>query len=221
MLQTQILSGNVKPSARLPTRIHTLARRVPQGKSGLKGTLSVRLGFPVHRMRRNHMSRGFPSMTALLGLLAVAGFQNRDKLAEMLGGASGNRTGLPGGAGQQPGGMGGLGGLLGGGGLGGLLGGLGGNASPGGLVSGGLGELINSFRQNGHGDTVDSWVGTGPNKEVAPDQLERAIDPDVLATLTQQIGLSREELLSRLSQELPKAVDQYTPNGRVPSDQEF
>jgi uncharacterized protein YidB (DUF937 family) len=170
------------------------------------------------------MSRGFPSMTALLGLLAVAGFQNRDKLAEMLGSASGNRTGLPGGAGQQPGGMGGmggLGGLLGGGGLGGLLGGLGGNPSPGGLVSGGLGELINSFRQNGHGDTVDSWVGTGPNKEVAPDQLERAIDPDVLATLTQQTGLSREELLSRLSRELPKAVDQYTPNGRVPSEQEF
>jgi uncharacterized protein YidB (DUF937 family) len=168
------------------------------------------------------MSRGFPSMTALLGLLAVAGFQNRDKLAEMFGGASGNQGGdLPGGAGQQPGGMGGLGGLLGGGGLGGLLGGLGGNASPGGLVSGGLGELINSFRQNGHGDVVDSWVGTGPNKEVAPDQLERAIDPDVLATLTQQTGLSREELLSRLSRELPQAVDQYTPNGRVPGHQEF
>ncbi len=32
------------------------------------------------------MSRGFPSMTALLGLLAVAGYQHRDKIAEMLGG---------------------------------------------------------------------------------------------------------------------------------------
>ncbi len=168
------------------------------------------------------MSRGFPSMTALLGLLAVAGFQNRDKLSEMFGGASGNQGGsLPGGAGQQPGGMGGLGGLLGGGGLGGLLGSLGGNASPGGLVSGGLGELIDNFRQNGHGDTVDSWVGTGPNKEVDPDQLEGAIGPDVLATLAQQTGLSREELLARLSRELPKAVDQYTPEGRVPSHQDF
>lgn len=27
---------------------------------------------------------GFPSMTALLGLLAVAGYQNRDKISEML-----------------------------------------------------------------------------------------------------------------------------------------
>jgi uncharacterized protein YidB (DUF937 family) len=169
------------------------------------------------------MSRGFPSMTALLGLLAVAGFQNRDKLSQMLGGASGNQGGggLLGGAGQQTGGMGGLGGLLGGGGLGSLLGGLGGNASPGGLVSGGLGELVERFRQNGHGDTVDSWVGTGPNKQVAPEQLESAIGPDVLETLTQQTGLSREELLSRLSNNLPQAVDQYTPNGRVPSHQEF
>jgi hypothetical protein len=30
------------------------------------------------------MSRGFPSMTALLGLLAIAGYQNRGKIAEML-----------------------------------------------------------------------------------------------------------------------------------------
>ena len=51
------------------------------------------------------MSRGFPSMTALLGLLAVAGYQNRDKIAEMLGGA--------GKAAPAGGGQGGLGGLLG------------------------------------------------------------------------------------------------------------
>jgi len=167
------------------------------------------------------MSRGFPSMTALLGLLAVAGYQNRDKIAEMLGGLSGTSGGAPGGQGQQPGASGSLDGLAGMGGLGGLLGGLGGNTSPGGLLSGGLGELINSFRQNGQGDVADSWVSTGPNKEVAPHQLEQAIGPDVLATLTQQTGLSREELLSRLSQNLPQAVDKYTPQGRLPSENEL
>src|SRR3954454_4061937 len=36
------------------------------------------------------MSR--PSMTALLGLLAVAGFQNRDKIAEMLSGMMGSSS---------------------------------------------------------------------------------------------------------------------------------
>ena len=168
------------------------------------------------------MSRGFPSMTALLGLLAVAGFQNRDKIAEMLGGLGNNPAGAPGapgGSGHQQGSLGGaLGGALGGGlgGLGGLLGGLSGQ-NPGGILSGGLGELVDSFRPHGQGDIADSWVGTGPNKEVAPHQLEQAIGPDTLATLTQQTGLSREEILARLSRELPQAVDQYTPEGRIPS----
>lgn len=167
-------------------------------------------------------SRGFPSMTALLGLLAIAGYQNRDKIAEML---RGQQSGSPGQPGQQPGGMGspgGLGGALGGGlggglgGLGGLLGGLGG-AGAGGLLSGGLGELLDRFRQSGQGDVAESWVGTGPNKEIEPPELEQAIGPDVLETLTQQTGLSREEILARLSRELPKAVDQYTPDGRLPT----
>lgn len=172
------------------------------------------------------MSRGFPSMTALLGLLAVAGFQNRDKIAEMLRGAGSSSPGTPG-EGDQPGGLGGLIGNLGGGslgtqgqgnqqpGLGGLLEGLG-SGGLGGLLGGGLGELMESFKRQGQGDVAESWVGTGPNKPIAPDQLEQAIGPEVLATLTQQTGLSREELLSRLSTTLPEAVDQYTPDGRLP-----
>ncbi|HEX2053486.1 MAG TPA: YidB family protein [Actinomycetota bacterium] len=153
------------------------------------------------------MSRGFPSMTALLGLLAIAGYQNRDKLAEMLRG-----SGAPGTAGQgrgpQQGGLDGLLGGLAGGGLGGLLG-------------GGLGELIESFKQHGQGDVAESWVRRGPNQPITPDQLERAIEPEVLATLSQRTGLSREELLARLSRELPDAVDRYTPDGRLPGASEL
>lgn len=154
------------------------------------------------------MSRGFPSMTALLGLLAVAGYQNRDKIAEMLRGAGSGGQGAPGQAGQQQGNLGGLLGNLGGAGVGGLLG-------------GGLNDLVERFRQSGHGEIADSWVGRGPNKEIAPNQLERAVGPDVLATLSQQTGLSREEILARLSRELPTAVDKYTPEGRLPSQQDF
>jgi uncharacterized protein YidB (DUF937 family) len=149
------------------------------------------------------MSRGMPSMTALLGLLAIAGYQNRDKLAEMLGGA-GAKTG-PGGN-TQPG----LGGLLGN--LGGMLGG----AGAGGLLSGGIGELLEKFKENGQGETAQSWVNDGPNKDVSPPQLKQAIGPDVLAALEQQTGLSQEELLARLSRELPTAIDKYTPGGRLP-----
>ena len=149
------------------------------------------------------MSRGLPSMTALLGMLALAGYQNRDKISEMLNGLGADK---PGGPPQS-----GLGGLLGG--LGGALGG----AGAGGLLSGGLGELLNRFTQAGQGETAQSWVDKGPNKEISPPDLKAAIGPDVLAALEQQTGLSQEELLARLSRELPHAVDRYTPDGRVPN----
>jgi len=151
------------------------------------------------------MSRGFPSMTALLGLLAIAGYQNRDKIAEMLGGLN-----KPGSSGQ-----GGIGGLLGQ--LSSSLGG----ASTGGILSTGLGELLDRFKQSGHGDTAESWVKTGPNKSCTAAELEKAIGPEVLETLTKQTGLSREELVSRLCRELPDAVDKYTPQGRIPSEAEL
>jgi uncharacterized protein YidB (DUF937 family) len=153
------------------------------------------------------MSRGFPSMTALLGLLAIAGYQNREKIAEWLGGL---KQSAPGTAGQ-----GGAGGLLEH-----LKGSLG-STSAGGVLSGGLGELVDRFKQSGQGETADSWVKTGPNKPVTPSQLEQAIGPEVLDTLSKQTGLSRSELLARLSRELPDAVDKYTPQGRLPTEAEL
>ena len=152
------------------------------------------------------MSRGMPSMMALLGLLAVAGYQNRDKIAEALSGPK-QEPGGPGQNAQQGGVLGKLGGLLSG-------------ASAGSVLSGGLGDLIERFKQSGHGQVADSWVKTGPNQQLAPQQLEQAIGPDVLNTLSQQTGLSREELLSRLTRELPNAVDKFTPDGRLPTEEE-
>jgi len=156
------------------------------------------------------MSRGYPSMTALLGLLAIAGYQNRDKIAEMLRGGAQRSPATPGQVpqGAAAGTPGNLGGILGG-------------ASIGEVLSGGLRELMDAFKQQGHGEAADSWVASGPNKQIAPPQLEQAIGPDVLQTLSQQTGLSREEILSRLSKSLPEAVDKYTPQGRIPSAADF
>jgi uncharacterized protein YidB (DUF937 family) len=134
------------------------------------------------------MSRGMPSMTALLGMLALAGYQNRDKLMEMFNNA---KSALP-----KPDG--------------------GGGGGAGGLLGGSLNELFDQFKKNGLGEAAESWVGSGPNKEISPPQVKQAIGQDILATLVKQTGLSQEELLARLSRELPAAVDKYTPDGRLP-----
>jgi uncharacterized protein YidB (DUF937 family) len=145
-------------------------------------------------------------MTALLGLLAIAGYQNRDKIAEMLRGSGQNKPGEPG---KQSG-------------LGGLLSQLGlGGASAGAILSGGLGELIERFKQSGQAETAESWVNTGANKRCTEAELEQAIGPEVLDTLSKQTGLSRDELITRLCRELPDAVDKYTPQGRLPMEADF
>ena len=155
------------------------------------------------------MSRGMPSMVALLGLLAVAGYQNRGKIAEVLGGKQ-----EPGGGPRQDNQQGGQSGVLRN--LGGLLGG----ANVGSVLSGGLRDLVERFTQNGQSQAANSWVKPGPNQQLGPDQLEQAIGPDVLNTLSEQTGLSRQELLSRLTRELPTAVDKFTPQGRLPTEDE-
>lgn len=148
------------------------------------------------------MSRG-PSLTALLGLLAVAGYQNRDKIAEWFGGGQAGQAGGAAPADRPKG----LDSLLPSGGGGGL----------GTMINDGLSDLVDKFKQAGHGEVADSWVGPGANKQIGAPDLERVIGTDTLGQLAQQTGLSREEILQRLSRELPNAVDKYTPDGRLPA----
>ena len=81
---------------------------------------------------------------------------------------------------------------------------------------GGLQGVVNEFERNGLGATVQSWVGTGPNKSISPDEVQRAIGPDLLQQLAAKSGLSVQELAQKLSQVLPDAVDKMTPNGSIP-----
>ena len=128
------------------------------------------------------------------------------------GGAAGSaRSG-----GQAPAMPGGLGDLLQGG-LGGLLAG----GAAGSVLSGGLGKLMKQFQDSGHGEIADSWVGRGPNKDISENELAKSIGIDQIEALTAQTGLSRQELLSGLSRELPGVIDQLTPDGRLPTEAEL
>ncbi len=152
------------------------------------------------------MANRMPSMLALLGLLAVAGYQNRDKIADALKGVQSRGSGSSSG--------GGLDGLLGG--LGGLLGG-----AAGGGLAGGLGELLNTFRSSGQADTADSWVRPGvPTRGLSPQDVEQAIGEENLTELSRATGLSKAELLGRLATKIPETVDRMTPDGRMPTDEE-
>jgi len=136
-------------------------------------------------------------------------------LGDILGGLLGGNS-----ASGGPGGGGGLGGDLGGllkGGLGGLLAG----GAAGSVLSGGLGGLLKQFQDNGQGQAASSWVGTGPNQDISESDLAKSIGSDDIDALAQHTGLPRQELLAGLRRELPGAIDELTPDGRVPSGPEL
>jgi uncharacterized protein YidB (DUF937 family) len=152
-----------------------------------------------------------PMTMAILALLAYKAVKH------ISGGASATPSApapspAPGGLG---GGLGGLGDVLKGG-LGGILAG----GAAGSVISGGLGDLLKQLQQNGHGETANSWVSPGPNKQIAPGDLANALGADQINSLMSQSGLSREELLNGLSQHLPDVVNHLTPDGRLPTENE-
>lgn len=112
-------------------------------------------------------------------------------------------------------------------GLGGLLQslGLGGGSAAGtglgGILSGGLADLLKQFQNAGKGEIAESWVGTGRNTTIPPHDLAKVLTPEQTEFLMQKTGLSREDLLAGLSKQLPEVVDTLTPQGRLPAPQEF
>lgn len=91
----------------------------------------------------------------------------------------------------------------------------------GGVISGGLGDLVKQFQGAGKGDVADSWVGTQQNRQIAPDDLAGVLSDEQIAFLMERTGLSREDLLKGLAEQLPTAVDELTPTGRLPSPGEI
>jgi uncharacterized protein YidB (DUF937 family) len=168
-------------------------------------------------------SKGMPSLLALLGLVAVAGYQNRDKLRDMIGDArAGGGAPAPAGAGgSSSGGSSSGGGLLDD--IGRMFGGGSddrANEASGRNLKEGLDSLLDRFRTAGQGAKADSWVSAGENSGLAEDEVETALGSDTLDELAQKTGLSRAELAKRLATALPDTVHRLTPEGRIPSESE-
>jgi uncharacterized protein YidB (DUF937 family) len=89
-----------------------------------------------------------------------------------------------------------------------------------GLVNehGGLQGLIEKLQASGLGDQAKSWVGTGENQPVSPDQIQGLLGGDKLRALAAQLGMNHQDAASGLAELLPKAVDRLTPGGQLPTE---
>jgi uncharacterized protein YidB (DUF937 family) len=79
----------------------------------------------------------------------------------------------------------------------------------------GLAGLVQGFQQNGLGDVVSSWIGTGENLPVSSEQVQAGLGGQ-LHQFASTAGLSTEAASSQLAQILPLIIDKLTPNGQLP-----
>jgi uncharacterized protein YidB (DUF937 family) len=107
----------------------------------------------------------------------------------------------------------------------GLLDGLVGGAVGAGMVTavngliekhGGLQGIVAQFQQQGLGPTIQSWVGTGENLPISPEQVQRALGSDTIQQLAAKLGIPPDQLAAKLSEVLPQTIDKMTPGGKVP-----
>lgn len=81
---------------------------------------------------------------------------------------------------------------------------------------GGLNNLISQFTSKGLGDVIGSWVSTGKNLPVSPDQLKGVLGDETVKNIASKLGMDSGALTSQLSNLLPNVVDKLTPDGKVP-----
>lgn len=83
-------------------------------------------------------------------------------------------------------------------------------------ATGGLLGLVNTLRQLGLNDVVSSWISTGENKPISPEQVQTALGEGQINQMAQNMGVSHQEVSTGLAGLLPQLIDKLTPDGKLP-----
>jgi uncharacterized protein YidB (DUF937 family) len=81
---------------------------------------------------------------------------------------------------------------------------------------GGLSAIVAKLQQAGFGDQVKSWIGSGQNLPITAEQLQQVLGSDTVKQLAARFHIPVDQLAQVLAQQLPKAVDHASPDGKLP-----
>lgn len=82
--------------------------------------------------------------------------------------------------------------------------------------NGGLHGLVERFQEAGLGNVISSWIGSGENVPITPEQVQEALGGGHLQQISEETGLTQEETARQLSESLPTLVDKLTPAAHIP-----
>lgn len=80
---------------------------------------------------------------------------------------------------------------------------------------GGLPGILQTLKNGGLTEQVDSWVGKGANLNVSAQQIGAALGGSVLTGIAGKLNMTTDELTGKIAEHLPDVVNQLTPNGVV------
>lgn len=84
--------------------------------------------------------------------------------------------------------------------------------------NGGLDGILEKFKASGLGEHAASWVGTGENLTVTPEQISSVLGDGQIAAMAEKFGLTPEVLSNQIAEHLPGVIDKMTPNGEVSAE---
>jgi uncharacterized protein YidB (DUF937 family) len=89
------------------------------------------------------------------------------------------------------------------------------------LANGGLSKILSRLQANGKGAQADSWIAKGENRPVAPEDVREAAGDDEITSIAEKLGVSKNEAAAAVAQVLPDVVDQVSPDGELPAEDEL
>lgn len=84
--------------------------------------------------------------------------------------------------------------------------------------NGGVGAVLERFRQKGFGQQADSWVSTGPNGSLRAEEVDEVVGGEELSRLSRQLGVPEREVALGFADILPEMVDRLSPEGQIPPE---
>ena len=81
--------------------------------------------------------------------------------------------------------------------------------------NGGVEGILQKFKDNGLAQQAASWVGTGANQPITPEQVASVLGQGAIADMAAKVGLTPEVISNQIAEHLPAIIDKLTPNGEV------
>ena len=86
---------------------------------------------------------------------------------------------------------------------------------------GGFAGFLDRCSAAGIVDETSSWISSGANASISNQQTEAALGPVTLDDISKQTGLDYQTTVSACALMLPHVVNELTPDGAAPSDEEL